>query len=915
VAILGLFAEVSGLPPGETLTLQPVRRRTATVIEPQVVGALPAPPSEKRLRERPSGAGLPNILVNNPAGEAPFDGNTQMEPSIAASGDTVVCAFTDSRGFYGTGTLSGYAVSFDGGATWDDRGSLPRAAIRDQVYGDATLVTDGAGTWYCVSVYDIGNGVGGNPGDLGLVLHTGHFNGSMLVWTGPRLIAGGGSGAALDGPHAAIDPESDRIYVTYANVGMGFAWGQIEVLTIGSHGAVNLHTTIVQPRAIGTNNTGPRLAVGPEGVVYCAWESGHLTNNGQGPAFQKVARSLDQGLTFDAPVTAATVFESWFSGPPGFNREEEFVEYPSLAVDRSNGPNRGRVYLAWHDAVWRNYDQTILLVAEAPDNNDSPQTAQILPAGEGQWQIDGTLTDDDFVDWYRFAGHAGEHLRFILRPNAFMQLSTRLYWAPTGAINDIILAGSERHNGDPVFFMFTLPTDGDYWIRIVRQTYSGTYTGYLRKTTSTDPSTAIDHRDVVLVSSPDGVSGWTPKVRVNDDTGYTDQSFPEVVVDGDGGVHVSWYDRRFDEQARALADVMLATSNDGGLTFAPNLRLTETSSFWQVPADAVPNFGDGFRPLAVGDRLFPVWADGRLGSPDIMVSPLRTGFGTTHPAVLRADVGRPLGLVVTVRNDTPYDDARFAVHIGSGVPLLSDSTLVVGPVPSGESRAVVYAPIVGPGMLPLTLDLQVLCDRSAHVYVGQVVVFNDPVAVHLADFAANDIEGATRLEWRAGGGSVFHVERGAAAEGPFELLTAQPVGPGSDGRYTYVDRTRPRSSKAWYRLMAIESGARWTPFGPFAVEAGAPRALALLGARPNPFNPSTTILFELPRSAPVTLRVHDVRGRVVATLLDGAVRDAGQHAVFWDGHDTTGATIASGVYVAELQALGMRRTSRLVVLR
>src|SRR5262249_20014917 len=172
---------------------------------------------------------------------------------------------------------------------------------------------------------------------------------------------------------------------------------------------------------------------------------------------------------------------------------------------------------------------------------------------------------------------------------------------------------------------------------------------WVRKSVAVPGSVAIDHRDIVMVSSPDGVT-WSPKVRVNDDTGFTDQAFPEVVVDGDGGVHVSWYDRRFDTHCRALADFMMASTFDGGTTFAPSVRVTSGSSWWEVSADAIPNFGDQFRPEAVGNRLHLAWADGRGGDPDVRFAALGTAFELNVPSQVSAHVGEGLGLTGKIRN-------------------------------------------------------------------------------------------------------------------------------------------------------------------------------------------------------------------------------------------------------------------------
>lgn len=871
-------------------------------------------------RGSPVADALANIVVNDPYGEMPGTGNTQMEPSVASNGDTLVCGFTDSRGLWAGGNLSGYAVSYDGGYSWIDRGSLPQAVSPMLVYGDPTLVTDGAGLWFYLSELDRGNGTGGpGSGDLSLALHRGRFVGGALQWDAPWIVAGGG-GQKLDSAHLAIDRPRDRLYITYSNLTANY--GAVEVVVLDQRGSHLLYQVVVQPEVIGNSQAGSRLAVGPDGEVYCAFESGLFGVEGQGPGVQKVARSLDNGATWSAPVAAANVIQSWLSGPPGANREEESVEYPSLAVDCSNGPNRGRVYLTWHDGVQRLFSGALLDVSEAAGANGAPQDAQPLPVTpllNVGWKISGTFGTTDYGDWYRFAGRAGEHLRLVTSPGiATLHLRMQLRCMnPLGGGADTTLAASFRSPGDQVSMQFTLPSDGDYVLGLSRHSSaSGAYTAYIRRAIGV-PSVAIDQRDVVLVSSPDGVSAWTPKKRVNDDTGFTDQVFPEVVVDGDGGVHVMWYDRRFDAHCRALADMMLSTSSDGGNTFAPAVRISTGSSWWQVPADAVPNFGDQFRPEARGERLHIVWADGRSGDPDVDFAPLRTGFAVTAPADLSARAGQPLGLAGTLKNDTPYSDALFVVQMNSDDAVIPDSTWTVGPVAAGQTVPWRFEPIVG-GALPTTavvnLALRVVSNRSAAVRQAAIVVHADVVPVELRDFSLTAAANGMRLEWRAGRDAQFHVERAAAAVGPFERLTVKPLG-NPAGRFEFVDESVPVSAMAWYRLVGLDAAGTAQFFGPYAAQRRDPARVVLHGASPNPFNPSTEIRFDLPRPGPVTLRIIDARGRLVAVLLDGASRAAGSHAVRWDARSRDGGVLSSGVYWAQLDLFGTRRTARLILVR
>ncbi|MBU1676284.1 agmatine deiminase family protein [bacterium] len=88
--------------------------------------------------------------------------------------------------------------------------------------------------------------------------------------------------------------------------------------------------------------------------------------------------------------------------------------------------------------------------------------------------------------------------------------------------------------------------------------------------------------------------------------------------------------------------------------------------------------------------------------------------------------------------------------------------------------------------------------------------------------------------------------------------------------------------------------------------SGPPAAARLLPNRPNPFNPSTTFSFELRDPAPARLTVADARGREVRRLLDGEMCPAGLTRVRWDGRDSRGRMLPSGVYHFTLEVAGLR---------
>lgn len=87
-----------------------------------------------------------------------------------------------------------------------------------------------------------------------------------------------------------------------------------------------------------------------------------------------------------------------------------------------------------------------------------------------------------------------------------------------------------------------------------------------------------------------------------------------------------------------------------------------------------------------------------------------------------------------------------------------------------------------------------------------------------------------------------------------------------------------------------------------------------LSSYPNPFNPRTTIRFDLPDDGPVRVAVYDVAGRLIRTLVDER-RSQGSHAAVWDGRDGSGRNVPSGSYLARLEFDGKTESVRMGLIR
>ncbi len=88
----------------------------------------------------------------------------------------------------------------------------------------------------------------------------------------------------------------------------------------------------------------------------------------------------------------------------------------------------------------------------------------------------------------------------------------------------------------------------------------------------------------------------------------------------------------------------------------------------------------------------------------------------------------------------------------------------------------------------------------------------------------------------------------------------------------------------------------------------------LMQNAPNPFNPTTTIRYIVPRRSRVEVVIYNLLGRKIRTLVD---RDhsPGQYSAVWDGKDNTGRQVASGVYFYSLKADGFIKSKKMVLLK
>ncbi|MEE9270792.1 MAG: T9SS type A sorting domain-containing protein [Candidatus Krumholzibacteria bacterium] len=184
--------------------------------------------------------------------------------------------------------------------------------------------------------------------------------------------------------------------------------------------------------------------------------------------------------------------------------------------------------------------------------------------------------------------------------------------------------------------------------------------------------------------------------------------------------------------------------------------------------------------------------------------------------------------------------------------------------------------------------------------------------VFILGFDAKEHASGLELSWRIFADeaiSGFRIYRGENTTGPLDLVNTRSLIPREER--SFLDTTVSPGTTYRYTLAVVKPDGSEISSGEITATASIP-LLVLEQSFPNPFNPSTTIRFVLDRDTEVRLRIFDVRGGQVITLVDEPLTH-GPHEYLWDGRNAAGARVGSGVYFYELRA-GKRTFTRKMVL-
>ena len=309
-----------------------------------------------------------------------------------------------------------------------------------------------------------------------------------------------------------------------------------------------------------------------------------------------VAKSFDGGKSWPQ-----VTFFNFNSGSGKFN------DKPLIAVDTNpNSPFRDSVYVGWDTVTsGKSSANDVLLFARSTDGGltFSSPVALNNPTG-GPRQVIGAdpfvgPNGEVYVAWH----DVQQNLLMVNSSfNGGATFGQQQVIAPTVvAFDDAIPAMASRHA------LLYPACDADRSSSANRGTL---YCSWMDETAS-------NGTDIFVSRSTDRGASWSAPVRVNDDpTGVQKDQFNQwLSVDpASGSINLSWNDARNDP-ADIKTDIFFSRSTDGGLSFAPNVKVTTAMSDESADnpcADAGNQYGDYEGIVAFGGNIHPIWTDGRF---------------------------------------------------------------------------------------------------------------------------------------------------------------------------------------------------------------------------------------------------------------------------------------------------------------
>jgi hypothetical protein len=160
----------------------------------------------------------------------------------------------------------------------------------------------------------------------------------------------------------------------------------------------------------------------------------------------------------------------------------------------------------------------------------------------------------------------------------------------------------------------------------------------------------------------------------------------------------------------------------------------------------------------------------------------------------------------------------------------------------------------------------------------------------------------------------FNVLRSLSENGTFEKINDELIASDEEGSYKLIDKDVEAGTRYYYKLEDIDINGVVFEHEAISIDISVPETFELSQNYPNPFNPETKIRYQLPQTTDVLIRIYDVLGRTVRTMVNEKI-DAGYHIITWDATNDAGVRISSGVYYYRIVAGEYTITKKMLLLK
>ena len=201
---------------------------------------------------------------------------------------------------------------------------------------------------------------------------------------------------------------------------------------------------------------------------------------------------------------------------------------------------------------------------------------------------------------------------------------------------------------------------------------------------------------------------------------------------------------------------------------------------------------------------------------------------------------------------------------------------------------------------------------------------DDSLPVELSAFTATAGNGKVMLRWVTESeieNLGFNIYRSQNHNDQLSIINDQLIpGAGSSSsrhEYEYVDKGLTNGVTYWYKLEDVDYSGNTElhcPVSAIPIAKATPSEFRLYPNYPNPFNPVTTISYDLPEDGYIELSIYNMRGEKVTTLLKGN-QEAGSYRMNWNGTNRNGEIVSSGIYFLRIVSGSYCKTSKMVFIR